>query len=134
VVAADAPFALNRGETLYFNARVDDSGRRLLARCDYEIRGVPLDARWWSITAYGADNFLIPNSERRYSFTMANLRPESDGRFTIRASARKQPGNWLPLGEGGGGVSFTLRLYNPTRQIVADPRSVPLPSIVGRCS
>ena len=26
------------------------------------------DADWWSITAYGWDFYLIPNSEKRYSF------------------------------------------------------------------
>ncbi len=132
-VAVHALFALNRGETLYYRALADDSGRPLSARCDYELRGMPPQARWWSLTAYGADGFLIPNGERRYSFNMANLRREPDGRFVIRASARRQAGNWLPLGEGGGKVSFTLRLYNPAPHIAADPRTAHPPSIAGTC-
>ena len=131
-VATHALFVLNRGETVYFRAHVDDSGRDLDARCEYEIRGWPLDARWWSITAYGSDDFLIPNAEDRYSFNMANLAREPDGSFLIRASSRSQPGNWLPLGEKGH-RSFTLRLYAPSAEIAAHPERATLPSIAGEC-
>jgi hypothetical protein len=131
-VAVHALFVLNRSETLYYRAHTDDGGRDLNVRCDYEIRGRPLDARWWSITAYGGDDFLIPNQEKRYSFNMANLPNEPDGRFVIRASSRAQPGNWLPLG-GRGHVSFALRLYVPSAEISSHPERAALPSITGRC-
>jgi len=131
-VAIHALFVLNRAETIYYRAHVDDSGRELDARCDYQIRGRPLDSRWWSITAYGSDEFLIANAQDRYSFNMANLAREPDGSFFIRASSRPQPGNWLPLG-GKGHVSFTLRLYVPSAEIAAHLERATLPSIAGEC-
>ena len=130
--ATHALFVLNRSETLYYRAHTDDAGVDLDARCDYEIRGRPLDARWWSITAYGGDDFLIPNREKRYSFNMASLAQEPDGSFLIRASARPQPGDWLPLGRSGH-VSFAVRLYVPSAEISAHPERAALPSITGRC-
>lgn len=132
-VAVHALLVLGRAESLYYHAHKDGSGRALSARCDYEIRGSPPPARWWSLTAYGDDDFLIPNAEHRYSFNMANTLREPDGRFVIRASPRPQKGNWLPLGAGGGRVSFTLRLYNPERDVAMDPARAPLPTIVGNC-
>ncbi|HEY6912407.1 MAG TPA: DUF1214 domain-containing protein [Myxococcales bacterium] len=131
-VAAHALFVLSRSETVYYRAHSDSGGRDLDARCDYQIRGRPPEARWWSITAYGSDDFLIPNSQDRYSFTMANLAMEPDGSFLIRASARPEPGNWLPLG-GKGHVSFTLRLYAPAAAVAAHPEQATLPTIAGVC-
>lgn len=131
-VAVHALFVLSRQETVYYRAHQDDSGRELDARCDYLIRGRPPDARWWSITAYGNDDFLIANPENRYSFNMANVVTEAEGSFLIRASPRPQPGNWLPLG-GTGHVSFTLRLYVPSAEIAAHPERVVLPGITGAC-
>ena len=130
--ATHALFVLNRSETIYYRAHTDETGRELAARCDYEIRGRPLDARWWSITAYGSDDFLIPNPEKRYSFNMVNLAKEPDGSVLIRAGATPQAGNWLPLG-GSGHVSFTLRLYVPSAEVSAHPERAALPSITGRC-
>jgi hypothetical protein len=131
-IAAHALFVLNRGETFYYRAHTDDGGRDLDAHCDYEIRGRQLDARWWSITAYGADDFLIPNPQKRYSFNMSNLATEPDGSFVIRASSRPLSGNWLPLGASGH-VSFTLRLYVPSAEISSHPERAPLPRITGWC-
>ena len=131
-IAVHALFVLNRSETVYYRAHVDDTGRALDGRCEYRIRGQPPAARWWSITAYGGDDFLIPNEQRRYSFNLSNVAREPDGTFLIRASARPQPGNWLPLG-GGGPVSFTLRLYVPAGEIAAHPERAALPAIEGEC-
>ncbi|HET9752177.1 MAG TPA: DUF1214 domain-containing protein [Myxococcales bacterium] len=131
-VAVHALFVLNRGETVYYRAHSDDSGRALDARCEYRIRGRPFAARWWSITAYGSDDFLIPNPQRRYSFNGANLALEPDGSFLVRAGPRPGPGNWLPLG-GSGHVSFTLRLYAPSAEIAAHPERAALPAISGDC-
>jgi hypothetical protein len=131
-VAVHALFVLNRSETVYYRAYTDDGGRPLDARCDYRIEGAAPDARWWSLTAYGSDDFLIPNAQNRYSFNMANVAREPDGTFVVRASGRPQPGSWLPLGERGH-VSLTLRLYVPSAEIVAHPERAVLPRITGAC-
>jgi hypothetical protein len=126
-IAVHALFVLNRTETVYFRAYSDDRGTLLDGACEYEIKGRPLSARWWSVTAYGADDYLIPNPANRYSFTMKNLTYEPDGSFIVRAGRTTQPGNWLPLESGH--PSFVLRLYNPDARIAADPATAVLPTI-----
>src|SRR5262249_22656221 len=96
--ATHALFVLNRSETLYYRAHTDDAGGDLDARCDYEIFGRPLDARWWAITAYGGDDFPIPNPEKRHPFNIADLAPGADGSFLIRGNARPPP--WRLLAPG----------------------------------
>jgi len=135
-IAVTALFALNWSETIYFEAVEDDDHEPLLARCTYAIAGKPIDARWWSITAYGDDNFLIPNDANRFSFTMSNLKYGPDGAFRVIAAPVPQAENWLPTGLGDGGFNLLIRLYNPGAAIVADPGAARLPSIkrVGACS
>jgi hypothetical protein len=130
--AVHALFVLNRSQTVYYRAWIDDAGAPLRAHCAYEVRGRPPAARWWSLTAYGADDYLIPNALGRHSFTQRTAALEPDGSFVVRASAGPQPGNWLPLA-GRGRVSFTLRLYNPAPDLAARPAAAALPAITGRC-
>jgi len=132
LVAVNGLLALNRSETIYFEARTDDDGHRLKATCDYDLTGGPLDARWWSITAYADDNFLISNSANRYSF---NVKALGSAQYTIALGPHQRSGNWLPTGERGG-FSLSLRLYNPGAALAAAPGSAKLPSIkpVGGCS
>lgn len=134
-VAVSGLFALNRSETLYFSADETDTHRKLRARCSYAIEGKPLDARWWSVTAYADDNFLIPNPAQRFSYNMGNLKNGPDGSFRITAAPARQEGNWLPTGSGDGGFSLLLRLYNPGPELLANPAAVRLPSITeaGTC-
>ena len=66
-VALHGFLALNAGETVYYTATHDGEGHRLDGRCVYEISGHDPDARWWSTTAYGRDEFLIADLANRYS-------------------------------------------------------------------
>jgi hypothetical protein len=136
IVAVTGLFALNPTETVYFSAAESDTHQKLLARCSYAIEGKPLDARWWSVTAYADDNFLIPNPARRFSYNIGNLKGEPDGSFRILTAPTEQAGHWLPTGEGAGGFSLLLRLYNPGPDLLAHPATVKLPSItqIGTCS
>ena len=95
VVARVGLFALNKTETIYYTAYEDQDGNRLRANCDYSITGKDIPARWWSITLYGADNFLVPNEQRIYSYNMTNLKRKPDGSFAISVSQSSKPGNWL---------------------------------------
>src|SRR5512147_772001 len=54
-VALGGLLALNAGETVYYTATTDDAGAPLRSSCQYRVEGRDPDARWWSITAYGAD-------------------------------------------------------------------------------
>lgn len=128
VVALDALLALDARETIYFTADRDEDGNALRGDCDYRIAGSDPGARWWSITVYGADRFLIKNVARRFSYTLANLAREAPGRFEISLAPAEHPGNWLPSG-GQGAIFLALRLYNPEAAVAQDPAHAALPSI-----
>lgn len=133
-VAIAGLFALNASETIYFEAARDDAGHALRANCGYMLTGRKLDARWWSITAYADDLFLIPNAEKRFSYNMGNLAYGPDGGFVLTAGPVARPGNWLPTGTRGG-FRLLLRLYNPAPALLAHVQTAPVPSIaqVGDC-
>ncbi len=128
-VAVRGLLALTRTETVYFQPLTDSEGRALRTDCDYTIQGKGVDARWWSITVYGDDNFLIPNAQKRYAYTMNNIRYEDDGSFKIHLSRLPGDGNWLPLGEKTQDFSITLRLYNPGENVCLNPEKLDLPKI-----
>ena len=134
-VALTGLLALNRSETIYFEAHRDDQGNKLRAACSYDISGGPIQARWWSITAYADDNFLIPNSANRYSYNVKTLGADPGGRYLIELGPRQRPGHWLPTGERGGGFNLLLRLYNPAEEVARAPGLASLPGIkrVGDC-
>jgi hypothetical protein len=136
IVAVTGLFALNQSETIYFSAEESDTHQRLRARCSYAIEGKLRDARWWSVTAYADDNFLIPNPAQRFSYNMGNLNAGSGGSFRIIAAPTEQQGYWLPTGSGSGEFSLLLRLYNPSPELLANSAKVTLPSItqLGSCS
>ncbi len=135
-VALFGLFALERSEAIYFTALQDTAGHRLRARCAYEISGIAPAARWWSITAYGADQFLIANPSERYSYNMGNLDIAADGRFSLVAGGPARPGTWLPAGDGDGAFNLMLRVYQPGAAIAADPARMPMPAIrpLGACA
>jgi hypothetical protein len=126
-VAVHGLLALNRSETMYYTASQDGGGARFDGACTWRIEGRDPPARWWSITAYGADDFLIPNAAGRYSVSKNSVRRAADGRFTITLSKRPAVRNWIALADGRFNVS--LRLYNPDPKVAADPQHVVLPTI-----
>jgi hypothetical protein len=129
LVAMRGLLALSKSETIYFTAFTDDHGHRLRDKCSYIIEGRPLAARWWSITLYGQDNFLVPNQINRYSYSITTVRWNPDGTYTIRVSPEAREGNWLPS-SGGRHFTLTIRLYNPDPSVYEYPESTPLPRIV----
>jgi len=127
-IARVALFALSRTEALYYNAFTDEDGELLRAECDYVIEGGDLPARWWSITAYDQDHFLIPNASNRYSYNMKNLRRDEHGRYKIYVSQTPKDLNWLPSATEGT-MSLTLRAYNPAPALRENMGSAALPKI-----
>lgn len=134
-VAITAFLALNRNEAIYFEAHRDDEGRKLSASCNYDVNGGPIKARWWSITAYADDNFLISNAANRFSYNIRSLGTGADSSFSIALGPRERSGNWLPTGDRGGGFNLLLRLYNPETELADTPGLAKLPRIkrVGEC-
>lgn len=120
-------FALSRSETIYYTAVTDDGGRPLDGRCRYRLSGPDPDARWWSITTYGADDFLIPNPAGRYSVSKTNVVRDKSGTFSLQLGGPQGGANWIPAGAGR--FSLTLRLYNPAPDVALDPAHAVLPAI-----
>src|SRR5882724_5765490 len=89
-IAVHGLLALSREETMYYTAASDSEGQALDGRCTYQIEGRDPPTRWWSITAYGADGFLIPNAADRSSVSMNSVARRGDGTFAITLS-EKQP-------------------------------------------
>jgi hypothetical protein len=128
MVAVGGLLALNQSETIYYQALTDDSGQMFSGDNVYRIEGKVPDARWWSITLYGADYFLIPNELNRYSYSGNSVTYDRNGKFTIHISKTRMPGNWLPLGDQKK-FFLSLRLYNPGESIRKSPATVELPHI-----
>jgi hypothetical protein len=126
-IALHGFLALNARETVYYTATRDSEGHRLDGRCVYEISGHDPDARWWSITAYGRDEFLIPNPTNRYSVSKTTVARDPGGAFLVEVGGAKQGVNWIALAPGR--FSLSLRLYNPGPPVVFDPAHVVLPTL-----
>lgn len=77
---------------------------------------------FWSITAYGEDNFLIDNELDRYAITdRSELKYNSDGSLSILIQAEPPEdetmmGNWLPVKAEQ--VHLYLRVYLPDSRIL----------------
>jgi hypothetical protein len=120
--------ALNRSETIYMSATRDSAGEALDGKCTYRLEGRDLDARWWSITSYANDNFLIPNALGKYSVSKTNVTRAADGSWVARAAPEPVDENWLPTAKDG--FSLTMRLYNPSKTLQETLSSTALPTIV----
>ncbi len=127
-VAVVGLLALSREETIYYLAHTDESGDPISSDHAYEITGIGLPARWWSITLYDADHFLTPNAEGRYSVRATDMEREADGSFRIILSREEMTGNWIPMGEGRD-MSLLLRMYNPEPQVLGRLAEIDLPTI-----
>jgi hypothetical protein len=126
-VAVHGLLALNRSETIYYSTDRDSGGNRLNGHCTYLVAGRDPPARWWSITAYAADDYLISNAAKRYSISKNSVARNAAGQFTAMLSRKPFRRDWIAL--DGKPFSLTLRLYNPAASVAADPAHVALPSI-----
>jgi hypothetical protein len=133
-VARAGLLALNKSETVYFTAVRDDADEALSTKCSYRLEGKPLATRWWSITAYGADHYLIPNPANRYSQAMNTVTRDAENGFTISVNPDGSGTNGIPTGFDGTGegtpFSLTLRLYNPDEETYSNLERLSLPTIV----
>lgn len=83
---------------------------------------------FWSITAYGTDQYLIANEENRYCINDRNAVMNADGSIDIYVSAtapsdsEKYP-NWLPVGEDDFKLYF--RIYLPCEEILTNNWTMP---------
>ncbi|KAJ5618929.1 DUF1254-domain-containing protein [Penicillium lagena] len=99
----------------------------------------PLDETgFWSLTAYDAEQYLVPNPEDRYALndrgniTYANgsrvygdagASSPADGSFQLLVQPadvippKNWTANWLPAPQGGGDFYLTLRFYAPAESL-----------------
>lgn len=104
--------------------------RRLEGGTHYRIRGSDIPSAWWSITLYGADDYLFANTENRYAWRSDELTREPDGSFVIDVAPQRPAGSdhWLPSPDRGQ-VSLTLRIYRPKAAVAANLDTYALPRI-----
>ena len=128
-IAVYATFPLKKSEVIYLTATTDSEGNTLDAQHDYVITGMKFDARYWSITAYDEDGFLIKNSVERYSYNYENVQYGADSTsYKITLSPTAKTGNWLPTGAAKK-VLLAIRLYQPADQLRNNLTEAALPVI-----
>lgn len=127
-VAIAGLYALTREEAIYYTALSDNSGEPLRGECRYRVQGTPPPARWWSLTAYGADHFLVPNAAGVYARNANTLPLAADGRYTLMLASDATADSGLPIPTSGP-FSLTLRLYNPAPQVLTQLATLALPTI-----
>ena len=129
-VTVFALFALPSKEAIYLFARRDENKELLHSANDYTITGNvnQIKAKYWSITAYGKDLYLIPNKDDRYSFNHTNLQTDSAGNFTITLSHKRKGANWLPTPEEAK-FNLVLRIYKGESEFLSGLEETPLPVI-----
>lgn len=103
---------------LYAKTDTDDTGERMSGKHTYRIHfsSVPpvLEKGFWSVTAYGSDDFLIDNHLKRYCINDRSYYAiNDDGTFDITVSANEPENvsNWLPVNEDE--FHLYMRIYYP---------------------
>ena len=129
-VARRGLLALNRSETVYFNAGVDSEGRPLSEDCAYRVtfHEEPA-ARWWSLTLYAEDDFLAVNGREAHSINAEHAAGAAEDPMSVIVSARSDWPSWWISAENAGAFDLTLRLYHPDPAIIEDPARAGLPEI-----
>lgn len=132
IVARRGLLALNKRETVYFNAEADNSGTPLVSNCAYTVTGAPLPTGWWSITLYGADHYLIDNPQGIFSQAKNTIVRNEQRGYVIQVAGTPDGPNGIPTGYSGGEgtrFSLTLRLYNLEEDAAEELSALVLPSI-----
>ena len=103
---------------LYPKTEKDADGNPLTGEKSYMLHfeSYPqvLDGGFWSITAYGDDDFLIDNPMDRYCINdRSGLKVNGDGSVDVILSkdAPADTTNWLPVGDGS--FHLYMRIYTP---------------------
>jgi hypothetical protein len=127
-VALRGLLALPEREAIYFNAAEDSAGRKLMGRCRYRVTGGRLDARWWSLTLYDAQGYLIPNPARAHSLGSAALDADEAGAWQVDIARERQGPHWIAMPDDEA-FELTLRAYHPSARLLAERGTVTLPRV-----
>ena len=103
---------------IYPKTEVDAQGNALTGKKTYTLRfsSFPptVEDGFWSVTAYGEDDFLIDNPIDRYCLNdRSGLKRNADGsvEITLSRTAPEDTTNWLPVSDGK--FHLFLRIYKP---------------------
>jgi len=127
-VALSGLMALPAREAMYFTAARDSDGRPLEGRCSYRVSGAKLDGRWWSITLYEGEGWLVKNAANRWSIPASAVSTDASGGWSFAVAPHAESGAWLPTGSADA-FELTLRLYHPSAAMQARPDQAQLPII-----
>jgi len=119
-------------EIIYPMVEVDEKANALSGENTYTIhfeKGNHPDARYWQITMYDLDGYLIANPIERYGIgnMNTNLDVNRDGSITIfvqqKSPGGKQANNWLPAPKEG--FALQMRMYQPGEKMYQGKYIVP---------
>lgn len=127
-VALSGLLALPAKEAMYFTAKNDSDGRALDGGCTYVVRGGKLDGRWWSVTLYEGEGWLVKNAAKRWSVPASAVQVDEAGGWSFTVAPSAQSGTWLPTGSVPK-FDLTLRLYHPSTMMIQNPETAQLPTI-----
>lgn len=108
---------------MYTQTNKDESGKSMSGAHVYQIHFETLPPvlgnGFWSVTAYGSDDFLIDNPLNRYAITdRSDFELNEDGTLDIivSAAAPEKTGNWLPVNEDE--FHLYMRIYTPDMEAI----------------
>lgn len=120
-------------DAMYPNAQVDAEGSALQGshryRLHFKARELPPVNAFWSVTAYGTDDYLIDNPLQR--FALGDRDPllfNTDGSLDLWIQAEAPPAdklsNWLPV-RAGAAFLLNARLYWPKQEALSSAWGMP---------
>lgn len=127
-VALFGLLALPAKEAMYFLARTDSDGAPLNGQCTYKVSGGEMDARWWSITLYKGEGWLVKNAANRWSVAGNAPARDAKGNWSFTVSPTKSEDVWLPTG-GTPKFDLTMRTYHPQGGLLNNPARARMPTI-----
>jgi|TARA_B110000977_G_scaffold191134_1_gene262850 hypothetical protein len=134
-VSVNGLLALSKPESAYFSADrdIEDitlNGSTCYLMSGHDIQSASVSPRWWSITVYGKDGYLIESTEKQYSYNSENIIYDPSGKFEIYLNnmPSSKVANWLktPIEEV---FSVVLRVYQPGEEFFSNLKRVDLPII-----
>jgi hypothetical protein len=137
-VALNGLLALPAKEAMYYIAEADSDGKPLDGRCTYKLRGEEFDARWWSLTLYQGEGWLVPNKANKYSVGSGSLimmeSKPAQWTITVGPDIPEELNGFIPTG-GVPKFDLTLRVYHPQGALLNNPAKAKLPTIIReRCA
>jgi len=131
-VARHGLLALAKTEAVYFTRATDEAGEGLRERCTYRLSGGPMPAGWWSVTLYDGASMLPANDDDALSIDAEGA---GEGAWSAIIAPQRPAGGaaWISS-RAAGEFDLTLRLYMPSRELLARPATALSPPRIERLS